>query len=85
MFYKNVTQFYFKTNYGHCISGNKSSAVDEMGDRLATIDMGRKPGGWGLLFPFPMVYLRTKWHLGLSSRLTTIYRRYKQTDGTSVP
>jgi len=27
-----------------CIA-NKSSAVDQMGDRLATIDMGRKLGG----------------------------------------
>ena len=31
---------------------DKSSAVAEMGDRLATIDMGRKVGG-GLLCPFP--------------------------------
>jgi len=30
---------------------NKSSAVAEMGDRLATIDMGQKVGG--LLCPFP--------------------------------
>jgi len=31
---------------------NKNSVVAEMGDRLATIDMGRKVGG-GLLCPFP--------------------------------
>jgi len=37
----------------YCTFINKSSAVAEMGDRLATIDMGRKVersccGGWGL-------------------------------------
>ena len=32
---------------------DKSSAVAEMGDRLATIDMGRKVGGGGLLNSFP--------------------------------
>jgi len=31
-------------------TSNKNSAVAEMGDRLATIDMGRKVGG--LLCPF---------------------------------
>ena len=31
----------------------KTSAVAEMGDRLATIDMSRKVGGGGLLCPFP--------------------------------
>ena len=31
---------------------NKSSAVDEMGDHLAIIDMGRRRGE-GLLCPFP--------------------------------
>jgi len=31
---------------------NKSSAVAELGDRLATIDMSRKVGR-GLLCPFP--------------------------------
>jgi len=35
----------------HCVSTlHKSSAVAEMGDRLATIDMGRKVGE--LLCPF---------------------------------
>jgi len=39
--------------YHYCImcKHNKSSAVTEMGDRLATIDMGRKVGG--MLCPFP--------------------------------
>jgi len=31
----------------HCHVTNKSSAVAEMGDRLATIDMGRKVGAAG--------------------------------------
>jgi len=31
--------------YASATTKNKSSAVDEMGDRLATIDMGRKWGG----------------------------------------
>jgi len=31
---------------------NKSSAVDEMGDNLATIDMGQKAGGGGCCAPF---------------------------------
>jgi len=56
-----------------------------MGDRFATIDMGRKDGaavslsGGGVLGPhlpqcglWAEVYLRTKWHLDLSSRLATI-------------
>jgi len=65
---------------------NKSSAVAEMGDRLATVDMGRKVGG-GILCPFPLggagspsnsvawaeAYLHTKWHLDPSSRLATIH------------
>ena len=33
------------------VKADESSAVDEMGDRLATIDMDRKGGG--LLCPFP--------------------------------
>ena len=32
---------------------NKSSSVAEMGDRLATVDMGRKVVGGLLLCPFP--------------------------------
>ena len=36
----------------HCLAVmvNNSSAVDEMGDRLATIDMGRKLGAVPLFF-----------------------------------
>jgi len=60
------------------------SALAEMGDRLATIDIGRKDGE--LLYPFrgswipnphehnvarAEAYLRTKWHLDPSSRLAT--------------
>jgi len=41
-----------------------------MGDRLATIDMGRKlgvcPFSWGAV-----THLRTKWHLDPSSLLAT--------------
>ena len=64
---------------------NKSSAVAEMGDCLATIDMGRKeeavvPLSWGELGPHLTMwpgprpigaYLHTKWHLDTSSRLAT--------------
>jgi len=51
-------------------SHNNSSAVAEMGDRLATIDTGR-----GL-------YLPTKWHLDTSVRLAAIHQRYRQTGQT---
>jgi len=50
----------------------------EMGDRLATIDMGRKLGavppflGGGLGPHLTQAYFRTKWHLDSSSRLATI-------------
>ena len=59
---------------------NKSSAVAEMGNSLATIDMGRK---WGACPPFlegelcprltqcRLVYLPTKWHLDPSGHLAT--------------
>jgi len=60
----------------------KSSAVAEMSDRLATIDMGRNwlcPPHFGReLGPIshnmasPEAYLRTKWHLDPSSCLATI-------------
>jgi len=58
------------------------AAVAEIGDRLAAIDMGRKRGhamplsGGGSWVPmqhnvaWAEVYLRTKWHLDPSSRLT---------------
>ena len=72
---------------------NKSSAVAEMGDRLTTVDMGRKVGG--LLCPFPWrlgpflhnvvwaeAYLRTKWHFDPSNRLATIHQRFRQTNRT---
>jgi len=62
---------------------NKSSVVAEMGDRLATIDMGRREGE--LLCPFPgelgpikhnvawaQIYLCIKWHLHTSSHFATI-------------
>jgi len=57
---------------------NHNSAVAEMGDRLATVDMGRKEG---VAVPLSVhgspsnnvaraeVYLPTKWHLDPSSRL----------------
>jgi len=56
-----------------------------MGDRLATIDMGRKLGavpvlGGGELGPhvtqcgLGQGYLGTKWHLDPSSRLATTHR-----------
>jgi len=66
---------------------NKSSAVAEMGDRLAAIDMGQKM--WGCCPPFSGVelgplltdvawveaYLRIKWHIDSSNRLATIHKR----------
>jgi len=68
----------------------KSSADGEMGNRLATIDMGRKVGE--LMCPFlggsfvPIqhnvawaeAYLSTKWYLDPFSRLATIHQYYRQ-------
>ena len=56
-----------------------------MGDRLATIDMGRKVGAavplsvgsWVSIFIWAEAYLRTKWHLDPSSRLATMIRAEK--------
>jgi len=65
------------------LSNDKSSAVAEMGDRLATIDIGRKVGAavplsvGGKLSPhltnaaWEEAYLRTKWHHNPSSPLAT--------------
>ena len=52
----------------------KSSAVAEMGDRLATIDMGRKWGGAAVGAGSPAwaeAYLHTKWHPDPCSHLAT--------------
>ena len=74
---------------------NNSSAVAEMGDRLATIDMGQKLGGSSAFFSWrswvPIkhkvawaeAYLRNKWHLDPSSHLATIDMGLKL--GGSVP
>ena len=64
---------------------NKSSAVAELGNRLATIDMGRKVGGcmlcpfaWEIWVPIEHniagteAYMRTKWHPDPSNRFATI-------------
>jgi len=63
-----------------------------MGNRLATIDIGRKVEGccasfrWRSWVPISYniawdeAYLRTKWHLDPSSRVVTIHQRYRQTD-----
>jgi len=59
---------------------NKSSAVAEMGDHLATIDMGQKVGrgccgGWvstGSPSNWAEAHLFTKWHLDPYNRLATI-------------
>jgi len=81
---------------GNIIRGvgwNKSSAVAEMGDRLATIDMGRKVGR-GCYAPFcgaelgPHLtqcgmgdaYLHTKWNLDPSNRLAIVHQRHRQRD-----
>jgi len=64
------------------------SAVTEMGDRLATIDMGRKEGGAAGLhltqcgLAWAEAYLHVKFHLGSSNRLATIHQRHRQTDRT---
>ena len=71
---------------------NKSSAVAEMGERLATIDVARKVGGCcavphsagdgspsNTMSPGPRP-TSTKWHPNPSNRLATIHQRYK-TDG----
>jgi len=69
---------------------NKCSAVAEMGDRLATIDVGPKIGG-GLCpfledwFPIERnvakaeAYLYAKFHLDPSNRLATVHQRHRQT------
>ena len=62
-----------------------------MGNRLATIDMGRKRG-WAVVplmwggagspsnnVDWAKAYLLTKWHLDPSNGLATIYQRYRQT------
>ena len=78
-----------------CIA-NKSSAVDQMGDRLATIDMSRKLGGmplfsvgegrsWVLILhnvAGAEAYLHAKFHLGPSNRLAIIHQHHRQTDST---
>jgi len=52
----------------------KSSAVAEMGDRFATVDIAQREEEWGLLCPveeeggWDEAYLRTKSHLDPSSR-----------------
>jgi len=80
-----------------CIA-NKRSAVDQMGDRLATIDMGRKLGGVPPFFGggrrswVPIqhnvagaeAYLHVKFHLGPSNRLATIHQHYRQTDSGPI-
>jgi len=62
-----------------------------MGDRLATIDMGRKVGAalplsvWELGLHLTQCglgrgHLRTKWHLDPSDCVATIHQRYRHTD-----
>jgi len=74
---------------------DKCSAVAEMGDRLTTIDVGRKEGaavplsGKELGPDLTQCRLgqalpRTEWYLDPSSRLGTIHQRYRQTDRTTV-
>ena len=77
-----------------CIA-NKSSAVDRMGDRLTTIDMGRKLGGVPLFsgggaelgppsnnMAGAEAYLHAKFHLRPSNRLATIHQHHRQTAQT---
>ena len=78
-------------------AANKSSAVAEMGDCLATIDMGRKVAG-ACCAPFrggagsPTQSLLgqglppyTKWHLDPFNRLATVYQSFRQTDKDKGP
>ena len=71
-------------SFDETINKYKSSAVAEMGDRLATIDMGRKVGRaavgecWvptgspsNTMFAWAEAYLFTKCHLDPSNRLAT--------------
>jgi len=63
----------------YIVKGYKSSGVAEMGNRLATIDMGRKLGAvplWrGISVPiyhnvaWAEAYLHTKWYPDASSHL----------------
>jgi len=71
---------------------NKSSVAAEMGDRLATINIGRRDGGavplsgGGELGPIKHnvagaeAYLHAKFMLESSNRLATIHQRYRQTE-----
>jgi len=68
-----------------------------MGDRLATIDMGRKVGAAmplnvGDLSPHlgqcrlgRGLHIRTQWHLDPCNRLAMIHQSYKQTGQESSP
>jgi len=53
-----------------------------MGDRLTTIDMGRKLGAvplWGRgAVAMDEAYLRAKFHLDPSNRLATTHQRHRQ-------
>jgi len=76
-----------------CVSAhscfNKSSAIAEMDDHLATIGMARKVGGccapfhgesWipsNTMSAWAEAYLHTKWHPDPSNRLATIHQRYR--------
>ena len=68
---------------------SKCSAVAEIGDRLATIDMGRKlgvvplfgRGSWVIIqhkIARAEAYLRAKFHLDPSNRLATVHERHKK-------
>jgi len=69
---------------------NKSSAVAGMGDRSATIDMGRKVGAavplsmresWVPISQNVVLtegYLHTKWHPNPPSRLVTVHQCHRQ-------
>ena len=68
---------------------NKSSAVADMGDCLATIDMGRKLGAVPILGGAGShltqcgraeAFLHAKFHLDPYNRLATVHERYRQTD-----
>jgi len=86
---KNGSQNSISTKSGEG-SDNKSSAVAEMGDHLATINNGQKVGAavvpfcGGAVSPSNSVteaeaYLSTKWHLDPSNCLATIRQHYRQT------
>ena len=70
------------------VTSNKCSAIAEMGNHLATIDMGRKLGAvplFGGKRAWAEAYLLTKWYLDPSNRLAATDMGRKFGEGTVPP